>query len=106
MINSGDLREVLTIYEVREEQSASGFKHTVEVERCKVRAYRLRNKENYVVDANELYHSTELTFQIRYRKDITETDIVEYSGDRYRITSLSPYLHDNQITIILSKINE
>lgn len=106
MIYSGDLNENLTFYEVKEVQSGSGFKHTTEIERFTTRAYRLKNRENYVVDAGELFHSNELTFQIRYRKEITETDVVVYNGSRYRITSLSPYKRDNQITIILAKINE
>ena len=106
MIFAGTLTEKLTFYEVREVQSASGFKHTTETERFTTRAYRARNKENYVVDAGELFHSTELTFQLRYRSDITETDVVEYKGERYRITSLCPYIQENQLTIILAKINE
>lgn len=106
MIWAGELTEKLTFYEVKEVQSASGYKTTTEAERFTVRAYRARNKENYLVDANELFHSTELTFQIRYRKEITETDIVVYQGNRYRITSLCPYIQENQLTIILSKINE
>ena len=106
MIFAGQLTEKLTFYEVREVQSESGFKHTTEIERFTTRAYRARNKENYVVDASELYHSTELTFQLRYRKEITETDIVVYNGERYRITSLCPYVQENQLTIILAKINE
>ena len=106
MIFAGQLTEKLTFYEVREVQSESGFKHTTEEKRFTTRAYRARNKENYVVDAGELFHSTELTFQLRYRKEITETDVVEYNGERYRITSLCPYIQDNQLTIILAKINE
>lgn len=106
MIFAGQLTEKLTFYEVREEQSASGFKHTTENKRFTTRAYRARNKENYVVDAGELFHSTELTFQLRYRSEITETDVVVYRGERYRITSLCPYIQENQLTIILSKINE
>ena len=84
MIFAGEPTEKLTFYEVRAVQS----------------------KENYVVDAGELYHSTELTFILRNRKEVTETDVVEYNGERYRITSLCPYVQDNQMTIILAKINE
>ena len=106
MIYSGELTEKLTFYEVKEVQSESGFKHTTEIKRFTTRAYRARNKENYVVDAGELFHSTELTFILRNRKEVTETDIVEYKGERYRITSLCPYVQENQMTIILAKINE
>lgn len=106
MIFAGELTEKLTFFEVKEVQSESGYKHTTEVERFTVRAYRARNKETYLVDAGELFHSTELTFQLRYRKEITDTDIVVYNGNRYRITSLCPYIQENQLTIILSKINE
>ena len=72
----------------------------------RVRAERTKNRENYVVDADEVFHSNELTFRLRYRKEIKETNIVVYEGERYRITSLNPWKEENQITIMLSKINE
>lgn len=106
MIYSGQLTETLQFYRLVETQSASGFKHTEVVPMFKVRAERLKNKENYVVDADELFHSSELTFRLRYRKEIDETNIVEYEGQRYRITSLDKYVQDNQLTIIVAKINE
>ena len=106
MIYSGQLTEILKFYKVVEVQSESGFKHPEETYMFQMRAERLKNKENYVVDAEELFHSSELRFRLRYRKAIEETNIVEYEGQRYRITSLDKYNEDNQITIILSKINE
>ena len=73
----------------------------------RVRAERTKNKETYLVDADELFHSNELTFRLRYRKEIEETNIVVYRGQRYRITSIDKYIRDNnQLTIILAKINE
>ena len=72
MIYSGKLTEYLAFYKVEEVQSESGFKHPVETFMFKVRAERLKNKENYVVDADELFHSNELRFRIRYRKEIEE----------------------------------
>lgn len=106
MISSGLLTETLHFYEVVETQSESGFKHTDEVFKFKVRAQRTKNKEKYTIDAEELFHSSELTFKCRYRKEIKETDIVVYENQRYRITSLDKYKEANQLTIMLSKINE
>lgn len=106
MISSGLLTETLRFYEVIETQSDSGFKHTEEVFKFKVRAQRTKNKEKYTIDAEELFHSSELTFKCRYRKEIRETDIVVYENQRYRITSLDKYKEANQLTIMLSKINE
>lgn len=106
MIYSGQLKEILQFYKVVETQSGSGFKRSDEVFMFKVRAERIKNKENYVVDADELFHSSELRFRLRYRKEIDETNIVVYEGERYRITSLDKYADDNQLTIIVSKINE
>lgn len=106
MIYSGNLTETLKFFRIEEVQSGSGFKHTEEIPMFSVRAERLKNKENYLVDADELFHSSELTFRIRYRREISETNIVEYEGQRYRITSLDKYMQDNQLTIILAKINE
>ena len=106
MIYSGQLTEILKFYKVVETQSESGFKHSEEVFMFQVRAERIKNKENYVVNADELFHSSELRFRLRYRREIEDTNIVEYEGDRYRITSLDKYMEENQLTIILQKINE
>lgn len=106
MIYSGHLTETLTFYRVVETQSESGYKQSEEVKMFDVRAERIKNKENYLVDADELFHSSELRFRIRYRREISETNIVVYEGQRYRITSLDKYKEENQLTIILSKINE
>lgn len=106
MIYSGQLTEILKFYKVVETQSGSGYKHTDEVFMFQVRAERTKNKENYLVDADELFHLSQLTFRLRYRKEIDETNIVVYEGQRYRITSLDKYKEENQLTIILSKINE
>jgi SPP1 family predicted phage head-tail adaptor len=106
MIQSGLLTETLHFFEKVERQSESGYKSTVEVLKFKVRAQRTKNKEKYLTDAEELFHTSELTFKVRYRKDIKETDIVKYEEQRYRITSLDKFKEANQLTIILSKINE
>lgn len=106
MIYSGLLTETLHFYEKVETQSESGYKSTEEVFKFKVRAQRTKNKEKYLIDAEETFHTSELTFKCRYRKQITETDIVIYEGDRYRITSLDKFKEANQLTIMISKINE
>lgn len=106
MIYSGLLTETLHFYEVVETQSVSGYKSTEEVFKLKVRAQRTKNKERYSVDADEIFHTSELTFKLRYRKEIKETDIVIYEDEKYRITSLDKFTEANQLTIIIAKINE
>lgn len=106
MISSGLLTETLHFYEKVETQSESGFKSVQEVFKLKARAQRTKNKEKYLMDAEELFHTSELTFKLRYRKEIKDTDIVVYEDERYRITSLDKFKEANQLTIMLSKINE
>ena len=106
MILAGALRELLEFYTIVETQSESGYKKVEEVFKFKVRAQRTKNKEKYTADAEELFHTTELTFRCRYRKDIKDTDIVVYEGERYRITSLDKFIDANQLTIIISKIKK
>lgn len=106
MISSGHLREVLHFYEIVETQSGSGFKSVEEVYKFKVRAQRTKNKEKYLTDAEEIFHTSELTFKLRYRKEIKDTDIVIYEDEKYRITSIDKFKEANQLTIILAKINE
>jgi SPP1 family predicted phage head-tail adaptor len=106
MIHSGNLTETLEFYDIVETQSESGYKHSEEVFMFKVRAERLKNKMTYTVDADELFHATNLTFRLRYRMEIKDTNIVVYEGERYRILSIDKYQKDNQLTIIIGKINE
>ncbi len=106
MIYSGQLTEILDFYQVVETQSESGFKHSEEVHMFQVRAERTKNKMEFGVDGDEIFHSSLLTFRLRYRKEIDETNIVVYEGQRYRIISLDKYMKDNQLTIIIAKIND
>lgn len=106
MVFSGQLTEDIVFYQIVETQSASGYKSTEEQEILKCRAERLKNKENLVVDGNEIFHVVELTFRMRNRKEVKETNIVKYIGERYRIISLDRYPRDNEMVIIISKINE
>ena len=104
-MSSGRLRERRYFSAVADIVEADGYHHKVETPRFSCRAERLKNKQNYVVDAEEIYHSCELTFRIRQRS-IDDTDIVEYNGERYRITSVDDYAEERQTTIILQKIND
>lgn len=106
MIFAGKLTERLDFYHLIETQSDSGFKHTDEVFFWTCKVERMKNKETYLVDADEIFHRNELTFRFRYNKDINETDIVKYNGDKYRITSLNAFPRDREMTIICLKINE
>lgn len=105
MVQAGTLTEKLSFYKIVETQSDSGFKSTEEILLFTCRAYRMKDKGRYVVNADELYHTNELTFRMYYRK-IDETCIVVYEGERYRITNIDPYKPENQITIMITKINE
>lgn len=106
MIYAGKLREKLDFYKIQEVQSESGYKRTEEVFMFTAKAERTKNKENFVIDAEELFHSVYLTFRLRFRKEVDETNIVVYKGNRYRIISLNPWEVDGEITIMLEKINE
>ena len=106
MIFAGQLRDKLSFYQIEEVQSESGFKHIAEVFLFSTKAERLKNKESYAVDADELFHITELKFRLRYRKEITETCLVQFEGSKYRITSLEDRKQDNEMIITLGKVNE
>lgn len=106
MIYSGDLRDTISFWQVVETQSPSGYKSETESKRFDARAQRLKNKQSLVVDAGEIFHDTRLTFRLRYRKEMDETDIVRYDGNRYRITSMDVFQKDNEVVIVIEKINE
>lgn len=106
MISAGQLTETLAFFETIDTVESSGYHRTEEVLRFKTKAERLKNKESYVVNADEIFHLSELTFRLRNRNEIQETDIVVYENQRYHITSIDRYRRGNQMTIILSKIND
>jgi SPP1 family predicted phage head-tail adaptor len=105
-IFAGTLTSRLDFYHIVETQGQSGFKTVEEQKYMRCFADRMKNKESYAVDADELFHLTELTFKIRYRKEIKETDIVVYRNERYRITSIDELPQDNEMTIKIAKIND
>lgn len=106
MIQSGKLTEELSFYQVSATTSESGYKTNTEILLFSTKAERLRNKQNYVVDAHELFHTVELTFRLRYRKEIEDDMIVKYEDERYRVISVDKNQSQNEIIIIISKINE
>ena len=85
MVESGKLTETLEVWRTIEVQSES--------------------KETYASNAEELFHITEKTFRLR-KRDILETDVVKYKNERYRITSINEFPLDNEMVIIISKIND
>ena len=105
MIFAGKLKEKLDFYKVEEVQTASGFKNQEEVYQFTAKAERTKNKENFVVDAEEIFHNIYLTFRLRYR-EIKETWIVIYKEARYRIISINPWDDNREMTIMIEKINE
>lgn len=105
-IFAGTLTSRLDFYHIVETQGQSGFKTVEEQKYMRCFADRMKNKESYAVDADELFHLTELTFKIRYRNEIKETDIVVYKNERYRITSIDELPQDNEMTIKIAKIND
>lgn len=106
MIFAGKLTEILSIFKVEETQGRTGYKGTTEEFICNVLAERLKNKEYYGVDANELFHDLELTFRLRNRKELIETSIIKYNDERYRVNSIDRYPRDNEMVIKIMKINE
>ena len=105
MIFAGRLTEKLRFYQIVETQAKSGFKSTEEVFKFEALAERLKNKETIREDADEVFHYTELTFRLR-KRDIKDTDIVVYEGNRYRIMSVDKFPRDNEMVIKTMLINE
>lgn len=102
MIYAGRLTETLRVYEVTEKQTASGYRKEDKVFKFTCKAERLKNKENYVVNGSELFHLSEPTFRLR-RRDIRDTDLIDYKGEMYRILSIDDFRTD--MTIKIQKVN-
>lgn len=106
MIYAGKLKEKLDFYQIQEVQTGSGFKTPKETFMFTAKAERTKNKENFVVDAEEIFHSVYLTFRLRFRKELDETFIVYYKKNKYRIISITPWEEYGEMTIMIEKINE
>lgn len=105
MIFAGRLTERLQFYRIEETQGRSGYKSTNEVFKFEAYAERMKNKETITENADEVFHYTELSFRLR-KRDIADTDIVVYEGNRYRIMSIDKYPRDNEMVIKIMLINE
>ena len=105
MIFSGRLTERLQFFEITETQSKSGFKSSAEVFKFEALAERMKNKETIQENADEIFHYTELSFRLR-KRDIKDTDIVVYEGNRYRIMSIDKYPRDIEMILKIMLINE
>ena len=103
MIYAGQLTETLKVYEVIEKQSASGYKSEQQVFKFSCKAQRLKNKENYLVNGAELFHIAEPQFRLR-KRDIKDTDIIEYEDEKFRVLSIDDY--KSEMTIKLQKVNQ
>lgn len=105
MVFAGRLTERLLFYRIEETQSKSGFKSSAEVLKFEAFAERMKNKETITENADEVFHYTELSFRMR-KRDVQETDIVVYEGNRYRIMSIDKFPRDNEMVIKIMLINE
>lgn len=106
MIFAGKMDETLSFYDVVETQSATGYKHSEERFMFTCKAEKVKTKENYGVDAEELFHTLTLTFRLRFRAQVKETNIVVFRDEKYRIISMDRYPRDNELVIKITKINE
>ena len=106
MVLSGRLTETLRFSEIVETQSATGYKHTEERFMFECKAEKIKFKERFDVDAEEIYHHVVPQFRMRYRASVKETNVVEWRGEKYRILSVDRYPLDNEMLVKLDKINE
>lgn len=106
MIFAGKMDETLSFYDVVETQSATGYKHSEERFMFTCKAEKVKTKENFDVDADELFHVLTLTFRLRFRAQVKETNIVVFRDGKYRITSIDRYPRTNEMVIKIMKINE
>lgn len=106
MVLSGRLTETLSFYEIVETQSATGYKHSEERFMFDCKAEKIKFKERFDVDAEEIFHHVVPQFRMRYRAQVKETNVVQWRDEKYRIISVDRYPLDNEMVIKLDKINE
>lgn len=104
-MNSALLRHIIDIYELVETKTQYGTIKKTYNFKYQTRAHVRFNSENQVISEGEVYYPINRTFIVRAFVPVTETDVIEFEGKRYKIMSINKNIYYNDIEIVTTLIN-
>lgn len=105
-MRAGLLRDEITVEKLTTMKDSYGSIEESWEAKLSTRAEVKYNSGNRAALNNEIIHTSNITFIVRYYHPIDESDRILYKGKRYRILSISRELYKQTISIITELINE
>ena len=105
-IAAGRLNKIIEVHHYKETKNKFGGVDEEYVFGYKTRANKLYSNGSFTLNANELFHTNTINFEIRIYHQISEVDRIKYNGEFYRILSLQPDVDLQKITITTELVNE
>lgn len=105
-MRAGLLREEITVEKLTSTKDSYGSMTELWETKLSTRAEVKYNAGNRAALNNEIIHTSNVTFTVRYYHSVDEADRILYKGKRYRILSVSRELYKQAISILTELINE
>ena len=105
-MKSSDLKETIKIYEFIDGTTEFGRTDNYYQFKCQTRA-----RVNYIsgdrtMDNDEIFYSVNRTFIVRSYVNVAYTDVIEYDGDYWQVTSVDKIHAYNDIVITTVRLND
>lgn len=104
-LRTGLLREIITIQKLTNIKDSFGATSDNWIDKFNARAQVTTNSGDRLNQNNEIRHSYNVTFTIRFYHDVQDTDRIIYNDTKYRIISINKELNKQAINIIAETIN-
>lgn len=104
-MNAALLKDPIDIYELVTTKTEYGTIQTSYGLKYHTRAYVQFNSERQVVSEGEILYPINRTFVVRRYVPVIETDLVEWEGKRWKITSINKNKYYNDIEIQTTLLN-
>ena len=105
-MNAALLRHPIDIYELITEKTEYGTIQTRYEFKYHTRSFIRFNSENKVVSEGEILYPVNRTFIVRAYVPVVETDLIEWEGKRWKITSINKNKYYNDIEIVTTLKND
>ena len=105
-MNAALLRHPIDIYELVTTKTEYGTIQTSYEFKYHTRSFIRFNSENKVVSEGEILYPVNRTFIVRAYVPVVETDLVEWEGKRWKITSINKNKYYNDIEIVTTLKND
>lgn len=105
-MNSCLLKDPIDIYELNTTKTEYGTIQSSYTLKYHTRSYVRFNSENMTVSEGEVFFPVSRTFIVRAYVPVTETDLIEYDGKRWKITSINKNKYYNNIEILTTLKND